>query len=137
LVFRWITIPFVQVQLDVWLNHRNRTKPRRNKYKVIPQEIPELLRAKPGFYGVVDLKIPVTIEILDELEAQFAPADHEVFQLTPPEFDPRANTHLLQSNGKTNCHTQHVLGHLSRTPGLFYTGARCRDRPLHSPLISC
>ncbi|KAK7041048.1 hypothetical protein R3P38DRAFT_3179572 [Favolaschia claudopus] len=43
LVFHWIAIPFVQVQLDF---------------------IPELLRTKPGFYGIVDFKVCVSTELL-------------------------------------------------------------------------
>ncbi|KAJ7630220.1 hypothetical protein FB45DRAFT_1150186 [Roridomyces roridus] len=86
LVFRWLAIPFVQVQLNVWVNHRNRTKPRRDKHKVLPHGIPELLRSKPEFHGLVDFKIVVRPEMFDEMEAQFAPPDHEVFLLVPPEF---------------------------------------------------
>ncbi|KAJ7769107.1 hypothetical protein DFH07DRAFT_866763 [Mycena maculata] len=91
LVFRWLAIPFVQIQLDIWVNHHNKTKPRRDKHKVLPHGIPELLRTKPNFYGLVDFKIPVSSQILDEMEARFAPPDHEVFQLVPPEFDHWAN----------------------------------------------
>lgn len=57
LVFRWIAIPFVQVQLDLWLVHRNKTKPRKDRHKVTPHGIPELLRAKPDFFGIVDFKV--------------------------------------------------------------------------------
>ncbi|KAJ7079727.1 hypothetical protein B0H15DRAFT_787815 [Mycena belliarum] len=96
LVFRWIAIPFVQVQLDLWVVHRNQTKPRKDRNKVTPHGIPELLRAKPDFFGIVDFKIPVNPELLDEVEAEFAPANHEVFQLTPPEFDRWANTYYTQ-----------------------------------------
>ncbi|KAJ7763607.1 hypothetical protein DFH07DRAFT_867353 [Mycena maculata] len=83
LIFRWLAIPFVQIQLDIWVNHRNKTKPRRDKHKVLPHGIPELLRTIS--------MIPVSSQILDEMEARFAPPDHEVFQLVPPEFDHWAN----------------------------------------------
>ncbi|KAJ7077337.1 hypothetical protein C8R44DRAFT_836761 [Mycena epipterygia] len=96
LVFRWIAIPFVQVQLDLWVLHRNQNKPHKDRHKVTPHGIPELLRTKPDFYGIIGFKIPVSMEILNELEAQFAPPDHEVFQLTPPEFDHWANTYYSQ-----------------------------------------
>jgi hypothetical protein len=36
-------------------------------------------------------KLPVPAELLNELEVQFAPPDHEVFQLTPPAFDQHAS----------------------------------------------
>ncbi|KAF8198902.1 hypothetical protein K438DRAFT_1966869 [Mycena galopus ATCC 62051] len=98
LVFRWLAIPFVQVQLDIWVRHRNETKPRSDKHKVLPHGIPALMREKPEFYGLLDFKIPVSPEMLDEMEAQFAPSDHEVFQLTPPEFDHWANVYYEQMN---------------------------------------
>ncbi|KAJ6504737.1 hypothetical protein C8R47DRAFT_1038046 [Mycena vitilis] len=105
LIFRWIAIPFVQIQLDIWVRHRNETKPRKDKHKVTPHGIPALLRAKPDFFGLVDFKIPVTVEMLDTLEAQFAPSDHEVFQLTPPAFDHWANVYYEQMGSPVVTHT--------------------------------
>ncbi|KAJ7300659.1 hypothetical protein DFH08DRAFT_919235 [Mycena albidolilacea] len=63
------------------------------RHKVLPHGIPVLLRAKPAFYQLSDFKIPVDADLLDQMEAQFAPPDHEVFQLTPPEFDHWANVY--------------------------------------------
>jgi hypothetical protein len=56
LVFRWIAIPFVQVQLNIWLIHRNQTKPRKYKHKVTPHGIPELPHTQPDFYRIIDFK---------------------------------------------------------------------------------
>jgi hypothetical protein len=36
-------------------------------------------------------QIPVPLDLIDRFEAEFAPPDHEVFQLTPPEFHMRAS----------------------------------------------
>ncbi|KAJ7838041.1 hypothetical protein B0H13DRAFT_1912142 [Mycena leptocephala] len=66
LVFQWIAIPFVQVQLNIWLIHRNQTKPRKYKHKVTPHGIPEgpeLLHTKPDFYGIIDFKSPLKCSI--------------------------------------------------------------------------
>jgi hypothetical protein len=74
-----------------------------------------LLRAKPAFYQLSDfkvstviiaienniessVKIPVDADLLDQMEAQFAPPDHEVFQLTPPEFHHWANVYYDEMN---------------------------------------
>ncbi|KAJ7826088.1 hypothetical protein B0H14DRAFT_3144997 [Mycena olivaceomarginata] len=98
LVFRCIAVPFVQVQLDIWVKHRNETKPRKDRHKVLPHGIPALLRAKPAFYQLSDFKIPVDADLLDQMEAQFAPPDHEAIQLTPPEFGHWANVYYDEMN---------------------------------------
>lgn len=87
---------------------RNRTAPRKDKNKVLPHGIPELIRNNPGSFGVLDFKvchelpcinillnkchfqIPVPVELLDSMEEMYAPPEHPVFQLTPPGFDIRA-----------------------------------------------
>lgn len=40
----------------------------------------------------ISLQIPVPLELIDRFEAEFAPPDHEVFQLTPPEFHLHASS---------------------------------------------
>ncbi|EDR02202.1 uncharacterized protein LACBIDRAFT_332541 [Laccaria bicolor S238N-H82] len=91
LVFRWLAIPWLQSELDKWVIVRNRTPPRANTKKVLPHGIPELMREKPEQFGALNFKIPVPTELIDRLEAEFAPPDHPVFQLTPPLFNQRAS----------------------------------------------
>jgi hypothetical protein len=90
LVFRWLAIPWLQSELDKWVTIRNRTLPRADTKKVLPHGIPELMREKPEQFGALDFKIPVPTDLVDRLEAEFAPPDHPVFQLTPPLFHARA-----------------------------------------------
>ena len=43
-----------------------------------------------------DLQIPVSSEVLDSVEAQFAPPSDPVFQMVPPLFDQRAHEHYMK-----------------------------------------
>ncbi|KAH9476801.1 hypothetical protein JR316_0010716 [Psilocybe cubensis] len=90
LVFRWIAIPWLQNELDKWANTKNRTAPRSDRKKILPLGAPLLIRTKPEKFNALDFKIPVTEDLLDDLENEYAPKDHPVFQLTPPAFDERA-----------------------------------------------
>ncbi|KAM6501138.1 hypothetical protein JOM56_004152 [Amanita muscaria] len=87
LVFRWLAIPFIQAELDEWRVLRNRTAPRKNKHKILPHGIPEIIRHKPDKFGARDFKIPVPIGLIDRLEQQYAPPSHPVFELVPEAFD--------------------------------------------------
>ncbi|KAF9524133.1 hypothetical protein CPB83DRAFT_898178 [Crepidotus variabilis] len=91
LVFLWLAIPWLQAELDSWSLQRNRVPPRADKNKVIPQGIPELIRLHPEDYKTKDFMVCVPALLFDELEAKYAPQDHEVFQLTPPAFDSQAS----------------------------------------------
>ncbi|KAJ6593020.1 hypothetical protein B0H19DRAFT_1055676 [Mycena capillaripes] len=111
LVFRWIAIPFVQIQLDLWVRHRNEMKPRKDKHK-----------------------IPVSPKMLDSLEAQFAPPDHEVFQLTPPEFDHWANIYYNEMGKPVVTHKTFWV-YLPLAFGPFKQGPDA-EADLHIPLSS-
>ncbi|KAJ3764551.1 hypothetical protein FB446DRAFT_57405, partial [Lentinula raphanica] len=69
---------------------RNHSKPRPDRHKVLPHGIPALIQKFPHQYGAVDFKIGVDEDLLQKMEAKYAPPDHPVFQLTPPEFNQRA-----------------------------------------------
>jgi hypothetical protein len=113
MVFRWLAFPWLQAEIDDWVRFKNETSPRKDKNKILPHGIPALIRAKPQHYGGLDFKvvllssdphaglnkdlqIPVPSELLDKVEAQFAPPDDPVFQLVPPLFDQRAREHYLK-----------------------------------------
>ncbi|KAK7019500.1 hypothetical protein R3P38DRAFT_2973640 [Favolaschia claudopus] len=134
LVFRWIAIPFVQIQLDLWVQLRNQTKPRADKHKITPHGIPALLRAKPEFYNLHDFKVSVPTEIFDKMEAEFAPPDHEVFQLVPPEFDHWANIYYAEMGQPEVTHDTfwnvycQLLSYFNRVPDI--------EAELHIPLSS-
>ncbi|KAF7974335.1 hypothetical protein HWV62_12390 [Athelia sp. TMB] len=91
LIFRWLAIPWIQIELDAWMANRNRSKPRADKHKILPHGIPDIIRAKPQKYGSYDFKIIVPNDLFDEMEELYAPQDHPVFQLVPPDFHARAS----------------------------------------------
>ncbi|KAJ6534299.1 hypothetical protein B0H19DRAFT_1272015 [Mycena capillaripes] len=90
LVFRWLAIPWLQAELDAWVSRWNSTPRRHDKNKILPHGIPDLIVAKPHLYETQDFKakcfVIVPPELFDEMEAQWAPQDDPVFQLTPPVF---------------------------------------------------
>jgi hypothetical protein len=57
LVFRWTVIPWIQDETDRWVLMRNMTAPRKDKHKVLPHGIPEIIRKKPEQYGSLDFKV--------------------------------------------------------------------------------
>ncbi|KAJ7084177.1 hypothetical protein C8R43DRAFT_1051851 [Mycena crocata] len=99
LVFRWLAIPWLQAELDAWVLRFNTTPRRRDKNKILPQGIPDLIVAKPHLYGTQDYKVLVPPELFDEMEAQWAPPDDPVFELTPPEFTAKIEE-VYQSLGR-------------------------------------
>jgi hypothetical protein len=57
LVFRWLAIPWIQTQLDQWVQMRNLTAPRSNRKKILPHGIPAIIRQKPEKFGSMDFKV--------------------------------------------------------------------------------
>ncbi|KAJ7460012.1 hypothetical protein B0H11DRAFT_2242239 [Mycena galericulata] len=86
LVFRWLAIPWLQAELDGWVLRYNSTPRRRDKNKILPQGIPDLITAKPHLYGTEDYKVIVPPQLFNEMEEKWAPPTDPVFELTPPLF---------------------------------------------------
>ncbi|KAJ7089167.1 hypothetical protein B0H15DRAFT_780321 [Mycena belliarum] len=90
LVFRWLAIPWLQRELDAWVQRYNGTARRSDKHKILPQGIPDLIASKPEQFGTKDYKVLVTPDLFDEMETTWAPPDDPVFKLTPDTFDEQA-----------------------------------------------
>ncbi|KAJ7075212.1 hypothetical protein B0H15DRAFT_792147, partial [Mycena belliarum] len=86
LVFRWLAIPWLQAELDSWVERYNSTPRRRDKNKILPHGIPDMINAKPELFGTKDYKVLVPPALFDEMEQKWAPPDDPVFLLTPPVF---------------------------------------------------
>jgi len=67
--------------------------------KILPNGIPLVIRDKPEKFDAIDFKVIISAELIDRLEAEYAPPDHEVFQLTPPAFHERA-VHFYEALGQ-------------------------------------
>ncbi|CAK5267931.1 unnamed protein product [Mycena citricolor] len=88
---KWLAIPWLQSELDSWRARFNSSPRRHDPHKVLPQGIPDLIRAKPADYNVQDFKIPVSPELFDDMETTWAPPSNPVFQLVPDTFGKYAN----------------------------------------------
>ncbi|KAJ3753696.1 hypothetical protein EV360DRAFT_53031, partial [Lentinula raphanica] len=96
LTFRWIAIPWLQTELDQWVQQRNNSKPKRYKHKFLPHDRPFVIRTRPQDFNVLDFKVGIPLELIEELRSEYAPLDHEVFQLTPVPFDHAASSVYTQ-----------------------------------------
>ncbi|KAM6489625.1 hypothetical protein JOM56_014947 [Amanita muscaria] len=93
LVFRWLAIPWLQAEIDKWMNMYNSSYRRANKHKTLPHGIPDLIHAKPERYKSQNFQIMISTELFDEMQQEWAPHDDPVFQLTPTSFHNQANNH--------------------------------------------
>ncbi|KAJ7142173.1 hypothetical protein C8R46DRAFT_920349 [Mycena filopes] len=120
LVFRWLAVPWIQRELDHYVAIFNNTPRRADKHKLLPQGIPNLIQSKPHQFGCTDYKasapktfiqkryvhnispqVVITPELFDQLDAQWAPADDPVFELTPPSFHAEATAIFQQLGNPT------------------------------------
>ncbi|KAF8871637.1 hypothetical protein CPB85DRAFT_1445466 [Mucidula mucida] len=84
LVFRWLSIPWLQAKLDKWRTSFNSCRRRHSKHKVLPQEIPDLVHWKPGRYGYKDFTVPVSTALFDEMEEKWCPRNYYWRLGSPP-----------------------------------------------------
>ncbi|KAJ7841523.1 hypothetical protein B0H14DRAFT_3140219 [Mycena olivaceomarginata] len=86
LVFRYVFIPWLQQELDVYRDRVNNTAKRADRNKVLPHGVPNDMYEHPEDYGVLDFKIKVRQDAIDTVRRIYAPRDHNIFQLVPPDF---------------------------------------------------
>ncbi|KAJ7066212.1 hypothetical protein C8F01DRAFT_1346312, partial [Mycena amicta] len=86
LVFRWVFIPWIQAELNSYKHRVNNTAKRADRKKILPHGVPSHIAASPQDYGVLDFKIPVEKETIEQVRTLYAPRDHAVFELVPPDF---------------------------------------------------
>ncbi|KAJ7670123.1 hypothetical protein DFH06DRAFT_1372925 [Mycena polygramma] len=86
LVFRWVFIPWLQTELDRYVERINNTAKRADRNKILPHGVPNDICEHPANYGVLDFKIKVNPNAINDVRGVFAPPENEVFQLVPPDF---------------------------------------------------
>lgn len=57
LVFRWLFIPFLQSELDAWVDRVNNTLKRADRNKILPHGVPNDIYADPERFGCLDFKV--------------------------------------------------------------------------------
>ncbi|KAF7797832.1 hypothetical protein EIP86_009038 [Pleurotus ostreatoroseus] len=91
LVFHYIFIPWLQRELDEYVQHHNDTRPRKDARKLLPHGRPTEIFNHPESYGTLDFSIhDVDDRFIDEVRAEFADPNDPVFDLVPPRFAERA-----------------------------------------------
>lgn len=88
LVFRWIAIPWIQAELDNYRLRTNTKRPRADRKKFLPHGVPDHIFEQAHKYEAEDYKIDIENDLLDEVEAIYAPPSHPVFQLVPTWLTP-------------------------------------------------
>ncbi|KDR70020.1 hypothetical protein GALMADRAFT_230371 [Galerina marginata CBS 339.88] len=99
LVFRWVFIPWMQKELDAWCTRINNSRKRKDRNKILPHGVPNLIYDSPHRFGCLDFKINVQPEAVEHVRNLYAPADDPVFELVPAEFAHHAQV-LYESMGK-------------------------------------
>ncbi|KZT57983.1 hypothetical protein CALCODRAFT_410741, partial [Calocera cornea HHB12733] len=96
LLFRWLAVPMIQADLDRFARIHNTSRPRSDRRKAMPAEIPMVLLECPNDYGPFrDYKITVASEHLKIAAEAYAPPEHDVFLLVPPQFEHEATDHYF------------------------------------------
>ncbi|KAJ6504315.1 hypothetical protein C8R47DRAFT_968620 [Mycena vitilis] len=88
LLFRWLAIPMLQKELDVYANIFNSTKRRADKHKILPRGIPNMIASTPEDFGARDYKAcTLATPPPCQLNRDWAPPSDPVFELVPPGFE--------------------------------------------------
>ncbi|RXW16940.1 hypothetical protein EST38_g8913 [Candolleomyces aberdarensis] len=88
LVFRYLVIPWIQKELDIYRNRVNNFLPRKNKYKLTPHGRPsEDIHFRPDDYQKTrDFKILVPPDVMKLAEDTYIEDGHPVLELVPYSF---------------------------------------------------
>ncbi|KIM55944.1 hypothetical protein SCLCIDRAFT_29984 [Scleroderma citrinum Foug A] len=84
MVFRWLFIPWLQVELNNYHDHINNSRKRHNRKKVLPHGIPELIYTCAEDYGALDFKVMVSPAAIDHIRQVYIDPKHVIFDLIPP-----------------------------------------------------
>ncbi|KAG2134218.1 hypothetical protein BD769DRAFT_1385810 [Suillus cothurnatus] len=86
LIFRWVFIPWLQRELDGYKDRINNTAKRRDRNKVLPHGVPNLIYNSVHDFGALDFKIVLEPGAIDHVRDTYIDPNHAVFDLVPQEF---------------------------------------------------
>ncbi|KAG0697228.1 hypothetical protein DFH29DRAFT_947187 [Suillus ampliporus] len=86
MLFRWVFIPWLQRELDAYQDRLNNTAKRRDRNKVLPHGVPNLIYHSAADFGALDFKIKVEHKALDHVRNLYIKPSHVVFDLVPLPF---------------------------------------------------
>ncbi|KAI6095605.1 hypothetical protein EDD16DRAFT_1492238 [Pisolithus croceorrhizus] len=92
MVFHWVFIPWLQVELNNFQDHINKSRKQHDKHKVLPHGILELIYTCPGDYGALDFKasaflVMVSPATIEQVQQHYIVPDHAMFDLVPPSLN--------------------------------------------------
>ncbi|KAK7019212.1 hypothetical protein VNI00_018140 [Paramarasmius palmivorus] len=87
LVFRWVFIPWLQAELDFYMQRWNGRKKRRDKKKILPHGVPNEIAQHPERFGAVSFAVKIEQDTVKELEEIYIEKTNPVFYLVPPEME--------------------------------------------------
>ncbi|EGN94122.1 hypothetical protein SERLA73DRAFT_155882 [Serpula lacrymans var. lacrymans S7.3] len=112
LVFHYIFIPWLKMELDLFISRFNRTAPWHNPIKILPHGRPINIFTKLDQFKSCDFAIKLHPPYLKEVCLKYAPPDHFVFNLVPPAFATEAHAFLQRSGSPVvNCNNAWVIFH--------------------------
>ncbi|KAI6006422.1 hypothetical protein EDC04DRAFT_2871708 [Pisolithus marmoratus] len=76
----------VQQELDAYMDHVNHTAKCRDRNKVLPHGVPELIHSLPADYSALDFKVAVDSTAIEHVCNIYIKMSHPVFDLVPPTF---------------------------------------------------
>ncbi|KAG2159187.1 uncharacterized protein EDB93DRAFT_1100197 [Suillus bovinus] len=79
-----IFIPWLKTELNAYKDRVNNTTKWRNRNKVLPHGIPELIYNSPQDFGALDFKIGIEPGAIDGIRSAYINPSHTVFDLVPP-----------------------------------------------------
>ncbi|KAF8549030.1 hypothetical protein OG21DRAFT_1488884 [Imleria badia] len=80
-VFRWLFIPWLQAELDLYCDQVNHTAKHYDRKKALPHGIPELIFTSPEDFGTLDFKVMIDPVVLDHVCELYVNPSHPVFDL--------------------------------------------------------
>ncbi|KAG1800559.1 hypothetical protein EV424DRAFT_1474841 [Suillus variegatus] len=86
MVFRWVFIPWLQQELDAYQDRINNTAKRRDRNKILPHGVPNLIYNSAEDFGALDFKIQIEPEALDFVQSLYIKPSHCMFDLVPEGF---------------------------------------------------
>ncbi|KAI6094415.1 hypothetical protein EDD16DRAFT_1487242 [Pisolithus croceorrhizus] len=87
LIFLWLFIPWLQQELDAYVDHVNHTAKccDQNK-KSLPHGVPGLIHTSPADYGALDFNASLQIRAYESQQFFLLQTSHPIFNLVPPTF---------------------------------------------------
>ncbi|KAG1777542.1 hypothetical protein EV702DRAFT_1179381 [Suillus placidus] len=78
-----VFIPWLQCELDRYQDHVNNTAKRRDRNKVLPHSVLNLIYDSPEDFWAMDFKVTIDQDGIDHVRRTYIKPDHPVFDLVP------------------------------------------------------